>query len=473
MLIIISFICFLLGFVAIGLLSVRYSQKTGADYLLANQDVKPWLVALSGAATNNSGYMFVGYIGFIYVAGLHGLWIMIGWIFGDYLASLFVHRRLRVATEETETHSFAGVLSKWNGTDFRKLRALGGLLTVAFLGTYAAAQLAAGSKALHVLFGWDYAAGAVIGAVIVLLYCFAGGIRASIWTDAAQSFVMIFSIALLCVVAVVSAGGFGNFVQDIESISPSYMDLFPSDLALGGFTGLALFVAGWTFAGVGVIGQPHIMVRFMAMREAADIGRVRLYYYGWNILFTIFCTVAGLSARLFLPDVEGFDVELALPTLAAHLLPEIFVGLILAGLFAATMSTADSQILSCTAAVSRDFGFKKLRHYWATKGATIFVTIMALIIALYGDDSVFSLVVLAWSILGAAFAPLLIVYAFGQKPSEILAIVMMFCGPIVVLVWRETGLTNYMAEFGPGILGGLIVFYVGKVLGYAQANTRA
>jgi sodium/proline symporter len=337
-----SFGCFLLVFVAIGLLSVLRRQETGVDYLLCSHSVQPWLVALSAIATNNSGYMFIGMIGFTYTYGLSSIWLMIGWISGDFLASLLVHRKLRVTTEKQSTHSFAGALSTWHGSNYRLLRMLGGTITVLFLGTYAAAQLNAGSKALFVVFGWEYGVGAVVGAVIVLLYCFAGGIRASIWTDAAQSIVMIGAMATMLWMALERIGGWQGFGTALTNVSPQYMDWFPNDLFLAGWAGPVLFVAGWLFAGAAVIGQPHIMVRFMAMDDPDRMWRVRVYYYGWFTAFYAITICVGLAARLLLPETANFDAELALPTLAGQLLPPVLTGLVLAGLFAATISTADS-----------------------------------------------------------------------------------------------------------------------------------
>lgn len=461
--IVLSFGFFLLLFVAVGVLSVMKRKSTSEDYLLAGQNVKPWLVALSAIATNNSGYMFVGQIGFTYMYGLHSIWLMIGWVFGDFLTSLFVHKNLRIASEENSSYSFAGTIAGWNGQDYKWLRILGGLITVAFLGTYAAAQLNAGSKALHVLFDWDYSTGAIMGAAMVLLYCFAGGIRASIWTDAAQSFVMIIAMALMLFVGVQSLGGIGEFKDGLYGVSDTYMNLFPTDHPFGGFIGPFLFVLGWFFAGVGVVGQPHIMVRFMTMKSPESMTRTRIYYYSWYIAFYVMTILVALSARLLIPDTEGFDAELALPTLAQELLPDVFVGLILAGLFAATMSTADSQILSCTSAITQDLCPSKLSGYIATKISTVFVTAVALCIALFGSDSVFALVLIAWSALASAFAPLIIVYALKQDVSEKLAITMVFAGIGAMLAWRTAGLNDYCYEIAPGVLAGLLVFALGKV----------
>ena len=205
--IITSFLFFLAGFIFIGVLSYFAHRNTSRDYLLASSNVKPWLVALSAIATTNSGFMFVGMIGFTYSYGLSSIWLMIGWITGDFIMSFFIHARLRETTGTTQTSSYGGALAKWTGIEFKKLRTLIGILTVIFLGTYAAAQLNAGSKALYVLFGWPYETGAIIGAIIVLVYCIAGGIRASIWTDAAQSFVMFIAMASILFISYQTIGG--------------------------------------------------------------------------------------------------------------------------------------------------------------------------------------------------------------------------------------------------------------------------
>ena len=468
--ILLSFGFFLLLFVVIGMLSLRERQQTGADYLLASQGVKPWLVALSAVATNNSGYMFIGMIGFTYTYGLSSIWLMVGWIAGDFLVSLLVHKKLRIATETSSTHSFAGALSAWQGTSYARYRLLGGVLTVAFLGAYAAAQLNAGSKALFVIFGWEYGVGALIGAVIVLLYCFAGGIRASIWTDAAQSMVMIAARGVLLWRALEELGGWQEFDRALHAVSPGYMAWFPAGLAFGGIFGPLLFGAGWLFAGAAVIGQPHIMIRFMAMDDPDKMWRVRAYYYAWFTAFYAATIAVGLAARLLLPASAEFDAELALPTLAGQLLPPAWTGLVLAGLFAATISTADSLILSCTAAVTRDTPFRALRSYRATKAATVFVTALALAIALSGNESVFSLVLIAWSALASAFGPLMIVYALDEHPSEALAIAMTVVGVATVVAWRALGWDQSVVyEVMPGMLAGLLTFGAGKLAGLAPA----
>ena len=162
-------------------------------------------------------------------------------------------------------------------------------------------------------------------------------------------------------------------------------------------------------AGVGVVGQPHIMVRAMSIRSGADIAKARDIYLVWYLLFTVACYGVALACRVLLPDVGAFDAELALPTLASEYLPAILVGLVLAGLFSATMSTADSQVLSCSAALTQDIFSRWRDSYIKSKVSTLIVAVVVLCIALLAGESVFGLVAMSWSTLGAALGPLMVV----------------------------------------------------------------
>ena len=452
-----SFFFFLLLFVVIGVSSIFYSRHSRQDYYLASHSVPSWLVGLSAVATNNSGYMFIGVIGYTYVTGLAAIWLMVGWIAGDFLASMFIHKRLRQAAIDTDEASYAGVLGHWGGVRFKTFQRLASILSLVFLLSYAAAQLVAGGKALQVLFGWPNWGGAVMGSALVVMYCFAGGIRASIWTDAAQSFVMILAMGLLLVTATVSLGGVDQSIADMHRIE-GFMDWFPRDLAVPGLSGGVLFALSWMFAGLSVIGQPHVMVRFMALKGKNSMISARAWYYGWYILFYAMATGVGLLSRIYLPDSVNFDAELALPTMARQLLPPALVGLILAGMFAATMSTADSLVLSCSASITHDLLPHKIEKTWLLKAATIGITSMALLWALLNRQSVFSLVIMAWSTLASAFAPLLIVLALGGRPAQRLYIWMLLVGTGTALAWRWFGLHNAVYEGMPGILAGLLVF---------------
>lgn len=455
-----SFVGFLLCFTLIGVSSAWLSRGTRHDYYLAGSSVKPWLVGLSAVATNNSGFMFIGVIGYTYATGFPAFWLMFGWIAGDFLSSLFVHSRLRAATARTGEVSYAGVLANWHGAPRDWLQRIIGAVSLLFLLAYASAQLVAGSKALHVFFGWPQSTGAILGAVLITVYCFAGGIRASIWTDAAQSTVMIVAMGVLFFVATESLGGFNAALSAMGGI-PGYTDWFPGDLPLPGVAGMALFILGWTFAGLSVIGQPHVMVRFMTLDSSERMHRARVWYYLWFTAFHFFATGVGLLSRIHLSDVPAFDAELALPTMAMDLLNPALVGLILAGIFAAAMSTADSLILSCSAAITHDLLPRRIERTLLIKGTTIATTAAALGLAMINSQSVFSLVIMAWSALASAFAPLLIALCLGWKPSLRLSISAIVIGLSAALSWRWLGWEQHIYEGLSGIISGLIVLRLG------------
>lgn len=455
--IVISFVVCLGLILMIGLSSVFLSRGTKSDYYLASRDVSPMFVGLSAVATNNSGYMFIGVMGFTYTVGLSAVWLMVGWIVGDFVASLFIHRHLRRRSEAENEVTFAGAISSWHGTNFRLLRVLIALITLAFLGAYAAAQMSAGGKALQALLGWPPATGAIISAVMVAGYCMAGGIRASIWTDVLQSAIMIVAMVLLGYIAINAAGGIDASYEKLAAV-PGFLDWFPSDLPFGDFWGPALFALGWLFAGFSVAGQPHIMVRFMTLDNDDRLAHTRAWYYGFFTLFYGLATVVGLMTKIHLPDIGGMDPELVLPTMAIELMPPLLVGLMLAGIFAATMSTADSLVLSCSSALTHDLMPQRMEKPFHLKLVTIMITAFALAIALSGTQSVFSLVILAWSLLGASFAPLLVLLARDVKLSEPHAIIMVLAGAMTVILWRELGWQSYIFEGMPGIIAGFAAF---------------
>jgi Na+/proline symporter len=363
---------------------------------------------------------------------------------------------LRAATQTTGEASFAGVLSRWNGGQSRALQAVIGGIALLFMLAYASAQLVAGGKALQVLLEWPSWSGAVMGAALVMAYCFSGGIRASIWTDAAQSVVMIFAMGLLLVVATSSLGGMGAAITQMNEV-PGFMDWFPKDMAVPGFLGGLLFAVGWGFAGLSVIGQPHIMVRFMTLNDEAKMNQARLWYYLWFTVFYSMATGVGMLSRIYLSDTGSFDAELALPTMALQILPPAVVGVILAGIFAATISTADSLILSCSSALTHDLLPHKIENTTLLKAGTASITLVALLWALLNEQSVFNLVIMAWSGLASAFAPLLIVLALGGKPGAKASILAIATGLVVAILWRYLGWQNTLYEGMPGILAGLMV----------------
>lgn len=462
----ISFLFSLLLFLAIGLSSMIKSRKTAEDYLVAGKTIPAWLAGLSAVATNNSGFMFIGMIGLTYATGLSSIWLMVGWIVGDLLASFSTLKPLHAASRSNKVHSYGGLLAHWHGDDNHALRRLVGLLTLFFLTLYAAAQFKAGSKATSVLLEWDPTWGILISAGIVLLYSAAGGLRASIWTDAAQSLVMLVGMVMLIVGGIELAGGWALALEKMGAIDAHFLGWFPDTNLIG----IVLFILGWLFGGIAVVGQPHIVVRFISLDDAAHINRMRLYYYGWFTLFYAATIMVGLLSRIAFPESADFDSELALPTMAQLVLPDILAGMVLAALFAATLSTADSLVLSCSAAVTRDFVQHpgKMHSLWVAKLTTASVVGIAVIIALTGAESVFALVLDAWGLLGSAFVPLVFLHAFGKRIPQTISITMIIVGVAVFLLWQQMDWGVKIYSVAPGIIAGFSIYFLLKIAGFSR-----
>ncbi|MCA9033853.1 MAG: sodium/proline symporter [Planctomycetaceae bacterium] len=468
--VVVSFLVFLLMFVAIGIASVRRHKSTTEDYLIAGRSIPPWLAALSAVATNNSGFMFIGLIAYTYRVGIESVWMMIGWVIGDFLAWLLVHPQVRVQSESSGTATVSGLLGHHSQGSHRWIVILSAVMTFLLLAVYAAAQLKAGSTALQALFGWAPQTGAVIGAVIVLLYCFSGGIRASIWTDAAQSFVMIIAMATLLIAASFQVGAPSDVWANLKAQDASLVDFFPQGLRFG----FPLYVLGMVFGGFGAIGQPHILVRFMALRSVGDIGRARAIYFLWFIPFFVASIAVGLYARALMPDLteipltagmtESQATELAMPEMARRTLPPVLIGLTLAGLFSATMSTADSQILVCSGAVTQDLNPRWKNSYYASKLSTVAVTLLALTVALFAGQGVFSLVLIAWSALGAGLGPALLLRLFRVPIASGTFTLMMFAGVITVIVWNMAGYDGDIFKLMPGMIAAFAAYPVGRAV---------
>lgn len=455
----ITFIVFITLFVGVGVYSGSRKKDTTEDYLLAGRDVNPWLTALSAVATGNSGFMFIGLIGFTYEVGISAIWLTVGYILGDILAWFAVHKRLREASEVSNSETISAFLGH-GASGGRWITIISALITLGFLGAYAAAQLQAGSKALSVLFGWDSWLGIVFGATVVAIYCVSGGIRASIWVGSVQSILMMGSMIVLSWVAIASTGGFDGLWSQLNHIDPTLTDVFPNDLRFG----FLPFVLAWTVAGFGVVGQPHIMVRAMAIDSAEQVNTARNIYVLFNAVFSMAAAAVGLTARVLLPDLGGLaDAELALPELAIALLPAILVGLVLVGLFSATISTADAQLLSCSAALTQDLLPRAGRSSLGAKLGTLTMVGVILLLALVSTDSVFVLVTFSWAALAASLGPVMVLRVLKRPLTAPVAVIMMTVGIATALIWRiGLGLSQDIYEVLPGMLASSAVYLIAQ-----------
>jgi sodium/proline symporter len=433
-----SFVLFMCFFAGVGLASMRVKQDTTDDYLVAGRGMHPALAALSAVSTWNSGYMFIGFIGFIFVQGYSGIWIGLVSTIGQAVAWIWLYKFIQKEGNERGVRSLSSLVSRTTGAPEAKLAAI---LSVVFLAIYAAAQLVAGGVALRAMLGWSEVIGILIGFVLVVAYCYAGGIRASIWTDAAQSCVMIVGSTILCYVAVSEAGGFSGLHRTLESVDPGMVNLFPTDLTFG----VTLWIGAFFLGGLGVAGQPQVVSRVMTLKDDKDRKQAAIWFFVWQTPFIALMFIIGLACRAIFLDLDASDAQDGLPLLAMEVLNPFLAGVILASIFAATMSTADSQVLACTAAITDDVKPEWSQEHKTTKRVTMVVAVFVTLIALGGQqfpgfgDSVFALVVLAVYGLGGIFVPLLLIRMMGYEPDTEHTIWMMVAALSAVIVWSASG----------------------------------
>ena len=423
-------------FAGVGLASMRVKKDTTDDYLVAGRGMSPSLAALSAVSTWNSGYMFIGFIGFTYTLGYPVAFLAFMSTMGQFVAWMWLYKFIQKEGKERGVRSLSSLVAEKAGAPEAKLAAV---LSVLFLSIYAAAQLTSGGKALFVMMGWPEIVGILIGFVLVVAYCYAGGIRASIWTDAAQSCVMLVGSTILCWISIQEVGGLSGLKSGLNAQDPALTNLLPPNLMFG----LTLWIAAFFLGGLSVAGQPQVVSRVMTLGNDKDRKEAMIWFFVWQTPFIVLMLIIGLASRVLFTESD-FDAELGLPMMAMETMPAIGVGMILASIFAATMSTADSQVLACTAAITDDIKPEWNQDHATTKKVTIAVAAFATLISiggLYvpGGDSVFQLVVFAVYGLGGVFVPLLIIRWAGYKPDTTHSISMMVAAFSGVFIWTVLG----------------------------------
>lgn len=464
----ISFVSVLLLFLFVGLSSISKKKATAQDYLLADRAIGPWAIGLSAVATGQSGFKFIGLIGYTYLTGVSSIWIIIGWFLGDLIAwKSGVPERLRKKSEEEGSLTITTYLSQHKGKISKSISIAVGLVIFIFLSSYAAAQLASAGKSLQALLKWEYNTGAYLSAVMIFLYCFAGGIRASIWTDTIQAIVMLIGMYSLVWMSIKEAGGFFHIFDSLSSIDPSLGVFFPNS-----YLAFLLLFISFVVSGFGVLGQPHVMVRSMAVDSVKHMAHVRKIYLYLGYSMSLGSYLIGLAARIIIPLKEKIDAEMIMPYLAEQMFHPIFAGFLLAALLASTISTADSQILVCSSAfLSKDF-MKKNDNYLILKLLTLFTIVFTLFIAL-NSTHVFTLVMFSWSVLASSLTALLIIKSFFARPPEIVCLLMVVFGAVTAITWRLLGLQSIVYESFPGIVLSILPYLLWKVFSFPDNRVEA
>lgn len=483
----ISFIAYTLIIVAVGVYSSRFARRSDEDYFLAGRSLNPWVAAISAGASAESGWVTLGLVGTAFASGTIAYWIVPGCLLG-FLFNWFV-----IAGPMREKSAAVGALTvpDFFAKSFNErkpiLRIMGVIVILTAMWLYVAAQFSAAGKSFDAAFdNVNYVWGVVIGTVIVLGYTVVGGFRAACWTDFLQGLVMVGVLVIFPIWLVVDLGGVDNMIASFNEYDAARKTTlaYPWPAA----TGFALI--GFLFSGSGLginfgyPGQPHVLVRFMALRSRKDafIGGIVSSTWGFFVLGG--AVTVGLVVRSLVIQKTGVDplvdsttvaagsqwmVDLAgqvnnnvdgageqsLVLAARHLIPGVLSGMVLAAVLAAICSTADSQLVVAASAGANDIyatliaGSQSKAHVLVNRMVVFGLGLAAMIVALFSELPIFDFVLTyGWAVLGASFGPQLILLLFWKRASYAGCVAGMGTGFVVALAWPSIYTSETVEQTG-------------------------
>lgn len=474
-----TFGIYLAGMVGIGVWVYNRTRTLG-DFILGGRTLSSPVAALSAQASDMSGWLLLGLPGAVYAAGIGASWIAIGLAIGTYLNWKFVAPRLRVYTEAADD---AVTLSAYFESRFedrtRLLRMISAVVIIVFFSIYVASGLVAGGLLFEQVFGIDSTVAITGAALVIVVYTFLGGFLAVSFTDTVQGLLMLVALLVVPIVAISAAGGVGNMVDSLNAESPALLSLFTeASFADGawstsGTVSVVAIVSGLAW-GLGYFGQPHILARFMGIRSAAAVPSARKIAMVWVILSLLGAVLVGLAAIVDFAEPLG-NPEIAFIRLIQEQLNPWIGGFLLAAVLAAIMSTADSQLLVVSAALTEDFYRAVFRRdasestlVWVGRFAVVGVAIIAYLLALQGGG-VLDLVEYAWAGFGAAFGPVILLSLFWPRMTSVGALAGMVVGAVTVVAWRQLAGSD-LYEIIPGVILGTIAVLVGSRWGTAPTR---
>jgi sodium/proline symporter len=391
----------------------RKRNKGVEDFFLAGRGLGPWVAAISASASSSSAWTLLGVSGAAYAWGLPALWIFPATVGGFLFNWIWVAPRLQTLARQENAITLSAVVAPPDIGSMRQsiLRVAAGIIVFCFV-FYIASQFEAAGKAFESVFGLSKQTSILIGAGIVLAYTLLGGFWAVSVTDTVQGCLMVVAGIALPVVALQAVGGFAGMSAGLAEIGSAGSPLGGAELA---GLGSVFFVLGLFGIGAGYPGQPHVVNRFMALRDRQSLRHGRIIAVSWAVLVYAGMLLLGLCARVLFSDLG--DSEQVLFRAANDLLPPVIAGVMLAAVLSAIMSTADSQLLVASSAISYDWqlaGGTLKAGLANTRTTVVVVLILATILALVWRADIFSRVLFAWSAAGSAFGPVLIMRLLGR-----------------------------------------------------------
>ncbi|MCG7343129.1 sodium/proline symporter PutP [Sporosarcina sp. ACRSL] len=450
-----------------------YAYKRTAnlnDYMLGGRSFGPAVTALSAGAADMSGWLLMGLPGAIYVAGLVEAWIAIGLTLGAYLNYVLVAPRLRVYTQvSSDSITIPSFLESRLKDKSRLLRIASGIIILVFFTFYVSSGMVAGGKFFMSSFDVNYHTGMLIVAAVVIAYTFFGGFMAVTYTDFVQGLTMFLALLLVPIFGLVLTGGFAETAASIREVNPDALSLVKGATIAGVISSVA-----W---GLGYFGQPHIIVRFMAIKSVKEMKSARRIGIGWmalSLFGAIATALVGIAYFHQNTGAELVDAETVFIALGQIIFHPFLAGFMLAAVLAAIMSTISSQLIVTSSALVEDLYKVVLKtdatdkqYVFLGRMAVLVVSLIAIALAWPNNESILKLVSFAWAGFGGAFGPIILLSLYWRKLTASGALWGMVAGAVTVFVWGSIdALSDALYEIVPGFLICLVVAYVVSLMTY-------
>ena len=463
-----AFVGYLAIVVGIGLYARKFSSTGVSEFFVGGRQMNRFVVALSAVVSGRSGWLLLGVTGMAYTMGATAVWAVTGYITAEVFLFLFYARRLRRFAEAHDCVTLPDFFAARFGDRSGLLRSVLIVVILIFMASYVSSQFVAGGKAFAASFGITTTTGAILTALIVLAYTTVGGFLAVALSDTLQACIMIVALVVVPVIAISGQGGLDAVVAELRTLDPTMID--PVALSAG-------VIIGWLGIGLGSPGNPHIIVRYMSIADPRQLRTTAIVGTIWNVVMAWGALFIGLAGRVYFPDVAMLpdaDSEQLYPLLAAQHLHPVFFGIVVASVFAAIISTADSQLLVAASSVVRDFYEKILnrskeipqaRLVLYSRVVVVGLVVIALIFGLLAETIVFWLVLFAWAGLGAAIGPTSLLALFWKGTTRAGVIAGLVTGTVVTISWELSDyLRPLLYELIPGFTASLVVTVVVSML---------
>jgi len=430
-------------------------NKSQEDYLLAGRKLGPWVTAFSERASGESAWLLLALPGAAISVGLGEAWTVIGITTGIIASWYLIAEKLRKETEKYDALTIPEYLHRKYQDNSNVIRLFSAVIIAFFFTFYVSAQFHASGKVINSLFGLSPVNGITIGAAVIISYTLMGGFFAVAWTDLLQGILMIGTLVIL------PLAGFLELQGSEYTLSDDLLQIGESNASFtmgrGGLAAVSVILGGLSW-GLGYLGQPHLVIRYMAIRNPNEVKKARNIAILWALPGITGAFLIGLVAlNYFGPEYFNyFDVEQAMPLLAVELLPPVFAGLLISGAVAAMMSTADSQLLVSTSAITEDFIHQYLGKNMSNKALVRLSRFTIVILGLFAfgiailselqERNIFGVVSYAWSGLGSAFGPALLLSLWWSGTTRKGIIAGLLTGFLTTIIWANTELKLIVTE---------------------------